>query len=121
MATHHRKHTDPSQVRASTAVSSLALAALRGVGQAQAARPNILFIMADDLGYADFSSYGARDYTTPNVDRLALEGLRFTSLFQFGQLLPDPHGADHRPHQIGLPLGLRSAPVIRRRPARPAA
>jgi hypothetical protein len=32
----------------------------------------------DDLGYADVSCYGQRDYTTPNVDRLAIEGLRFT-------------------------------------------
>jgi arylsulfatase A-like enzyme len=34
--------------------------------------------MADDLGYADVSCYGQRDYTTPNIDRLALEGLKFT-------------------------------------------
>ena len=73
MATHHRDTLTRRRFVQSTAVSSLALAALRGVGQAQAARPNILFIMADDLGYADVSSYGARDYTTPNVDRLALE------------------------------------------------
>src|SRR6266851_2076599 len=44
---------------------------------AQASKPNIVFIMADDLGYADVSCYGQRDYTTPNVDRLAIEGLRF--------------------------------------------
>jgi arylsulfatase A-like enzyme len=34
--------------------------------------------LADDLGYADVSCYGQRDYTTPNIDRLAIEGLRFT-------------------------------------------
>ena len=34
--------------------------------------------MADDLGYADVSCYGQRDYTTPNIDRLAIEGLKFT-------------------------------------------
>jgi arylsulfatase A-like enzyme len=45
---------------------------------AQSTRPNIVFIMADDLGYADVSCYGQRDYTTPNIDRLAIEGLRFT-------------------------------------------
>src|SRR5262245_63901323 len=63
-----------------TAASSLALAGLgfaRPVS-AQSARPNIVFIMADDLGYADVSCYGQRDYTTPNIDRLAVEGLRFT-------------------------------------------
>jgi arylsulfatase A-like enzyme len=63
-----------------TAAGSLALA---GVGfgrasRAQATKPNIVFILADDLGYADVSCYGQRDYATPNVDRLANEGLRFT-------------------------------------------
>jgi arylsulfatase A-like enzyme len=44
---------------------------------AQAGRPNIVFIMADDLGYADVSCYGRRDYATPNVDRIAAGGIRF--------------------------------------------
>jgi arylsulfatase A-like enzyme len=39
--------------------------------------PNIVFIMADDLGYADLSCYGRRDFTTPNIDRIAARGLRF--------------------------------------------
>lgn len=41
-------------------------------------KPNFLFIMADDLGYADLSCYGRRDYETPNLDRLAAQGMRFT-------------------------------------------
>ena len=44
-------------------------------------RPNILFIMADDLGYADVSCYGRPDYRTPNIDRLAAQGMRFTSAY----------------------------------------
>jgi arylsulfatase A-like enzyme len=48
---------------------------------AQASRPNIVFIMADDLGYADVSCYGQREYTTPNIDRLATEGLKFTQAY----------------------------------------
>jgi arylsulfatase A-like enzyme len=44
---------------------------------APAKAPNILFIMADDLGYADVSCYGRPDYATPNIDRLAAQGLRF--------------------------------------------
>lgn len=40
-------------------------------------KPNILFIMADDLGYADVSCYGRRDYQTPAIDRLARQGVRF--------------------------------------------
>jgi len=41
-------------------------------------RPNIVIILADDLGYGDVSCYGAARIQTPNVDRLAKEGLRFT-------------------------------------------
>jgi arylsulfatase A-like enzyme len=40
--------------------------------------PNIVFIMADDLGYADLSCYGQLDYRTPHLDRLAERGVRFT-------------------------------------------
>ena len=40
--------------------------------------PNIVFIMADDLGYGDLSCYGAQQVRTPNIDKLASEGIRFT-------------------------------------------
>jgi len=66
-----------------TAASSLALAGA-GLGRpswAQSPKPNIVFILADDLGYADVSCYGQRDYTTPNIDRLALEGTRFAQAY----------------------------------------
>ncbi len=41
--------------------------------------PNVLVIMSDDVGYGDISCYGATEVSTPNIDRLASEGLRFTS------------------------------------------
>ena len=41
-------------------------------------KPNIIFIMADDLGYGDLGSYGQAVIKTPNIDRLAAEGMRFT-------------------------------------------
>src|ERR1043166_8466993 len=44
-----------------------------------AQKPNIVFILADDLGYTDLSSYGSKYYETPHIDRLAKEGIRFTS------------------------------------------
>jgi len=44
-------------------------------------KPNILFILADDLGYADLSCYGRRDFTTPNIDRIAADGMRFTQAY----------------------------------------
>ncbi len=41
-------------------------------------RPNIIYILADDLGYGDLSCYGQQKFSTPNIDRLASEGIRFT-------------------------------------------
>jgi len=43
--------------------------------------PNIIFIQADDLGYGDLSCYGQRKFNTPNIDRLAAEGMRFTQYY----------------------------------------
>jgi arylsulfatase A-like enzyme len=56
-------------------------AAARSLAQAGSSRPNILFIMADDLGYADLSCYGRPDFNTPNIDRLAAQGMRFTQAY----------------------------------------
>lgn len=49
-------------------ILTLTLLPLLGLAQE---KPNIIFIMADDLGYADVSSYGAEKVQTPNIDRLA--------------------------------------------------
>jgi arylsulfatase A-like enzyme len=61
------------------------LAFLSGAGDASGqpapTRPNILFIMADDLGFADLSCYGRPDYATPNIDRLATQGVRFLQAY----------------------------------------
>ncbi len=43
-----------------------------------AGKPNIIFILADDLGYGDLGCYGQKQIQTPNIDRLAAEGMRFT-------------------------------------------
>jgi len=48
---------------------------------AHAEKPNIIVIMADDLGYGDISCYGATALKTPNIDQLATEGLRFTGAY----------------------------------------
>lgn len=45
------------------------------------ARPNVIFIMADDLGYADLGVYGGRNASTPNLDALAQSGIRFTNAY----------------------------------------
>jgi arylsulfatase A-like enzyme len=54
-----------------------------GVGAAEDAptKPNIIFIMADDLGYGDLGCYGQQRIQTPNIDRLAAEGMKFTEYY----------------------------------------
>ncbi|MEW6306656.1 MAG: sulfatase [Verrucomicrobiota bacterium] len=46
-----------------------------------ATRPNIVFVLADDMGYADIGCYGAKDIRTPNIDRLAREGVKFSDFY----------------------------------------
>ena len=49
--------------------------------QQQAQRPNVVFILADDLGWGDLSCYGQKLFETPNIDRIAAEGMRFTQCY----------------------------------------
>ncbi len=44
-------------------------------------RPNIIYIMVDDMGYADLSSYGREDYETPIIDAFIDEGIKFTQAY----------------------------------------
>src|SRR5258708_33948482 len=46
-----------------------------------AQRPNFLFVLIDDMGYADLSCYGQKQIETPNIDRMAKEGIRFTQFY----------------------------------------
>src|SRR5256885_11647356 len=74
---HHRRAVTRRQFIQATGAGSLAIAGA-GSGRpsrAQAAKPNIVFIMADDLGYADVRCYRQRDYTTPNVEPPAVHGV----------------------------------------------
>lgn len=50
----------------------------------QPARPNVVLIITDDVGYGDIGSYGAPDIRTPNIDRLAKNGVRFTDFYANG-------------------------------------
>ena len=62
-------------------VVALACLCFEAPPQAQPSKPNILVIQADDLGYGDVSVYGQAMFQTPNVDRLARNGLRFISYY----------------------------------------
>ena len=52
--------------------------------QAAAAKPNVVLIVVDDLGWADTGCYGSRFYQTPQIDRLAAQGVRFTAAYAAG-------------------------------------
>jgi arylsulfatase A len=69
-------------VLAVTALATLLAAPL--AAQTAAERPNVVLIITDDLGYADLGVYGAKDIRTPNIDRLAREGVRFTDFYANG-------------------------------------
>ena len=59
-------------------IAALLLQANFVLGQS---KPNIIYIMADDMGYADLSCYGRKDYQTPNLDKLAAQGIKFTNAY----------------------------------------
>jgi arylsulfatase A-like enzyme len=67
-------------------LASLALSALTSpiVAAAQPQQPNILFIVGDDMGYADVGFHGCKDIPTPNLDALAASGVRFTNGYVSG-------------------------------------
>lgn len=63
------------------ATSATAVAASPKGGESSPQRPNVLIIYADDLGYGDLQCYGAKNVETPNVNRLAKNGIRFTNAY----------------------------------------
>src|SRR5688572_12420924 len=68
-------------VTAVAAAVALPLHARTAAQRAETTRPNIVFILADDLGYGELGSYGQRRIRTPRLDRMASEGMRFTQFY----------------------------------------
>ena len=62
-------------------VAFFSLVPARSAARASKDKPNIIFILADDLGYGELGSYGQQKIKTPNLDRMAREGLRFTRFY----------------------------------------
>ncbi len=71
-------------MRSPAALLSLTLSL--GLAAQEAPRPNVILILADDAGLGDFGCYGGTRIATPNIDRLAAEGMRFTSFYSGGSL-----------------------------------
>lgn len=73
-------------------------------------RPNILFIMADDLGYGDLSAYGATDLRTPYLDSLLAGGIRFTNFYANSPVCSPSRAAllsGRYPERMGVPGVIR--------------
>lgn len=83
-------------------INSLKSQNVSGIGPK---KPNIILINADDLGYGDLGSYGAQAVKTPNIDRLAKEGIRFTDFYSCnGLCTPSRSGllTGRYPQRIGM-------------------
>ncbi len=102
---------------------------LAGDFSASPDRPNVVFIMTDDAGYADFGCYGATDIRTPHIDRLAREGVRLTDFYAAPQCTPtraaffsgryqqrvrleSALGSAGRSLEMGLPANGRTLPQL---------
>jgi arylsulfatase A-like enzyme len=78
-------------------------ASAAGVGVERRKRPNILLIVADDLGYSDLGCYGG-EIRTPNLDALAADGLRFTQFYTTARCCPSRASilSGQYPHKVGV-------------------
>ncbi|HYD23167.1 MAG TPA: sulfatase-like hydrolase/transferase [Croceibacterium sp.] len=102
---------DTGLTRRTALAGALGTAALAAAGpalaQAAGRHPNVLYIMADDLGYADLSCYGRRDYQTPVLDALASEGMMFTHAYANSAVCTATRvGLITGRYQYRLPVGL---------------
>ncbi|MGM3308005.1 sulfatase [Anabaena sp. WFMT] len=120
-----RKHTNGSINRrkflgmtAASALMATAGANLFSKASAQSNRPNVVFILVDDMGWGDLSIYGRTDYETPNLDRLARQGVRFTNAYA-NQTVCTPTRIAFLTgrYQARLPIGLREPLGTRSQPA----
>ncbi len=76
-----------NKLRTVISLTCFLLTSIAGTTAAEPAKPNVVLIFVDDLGYGDLGCYGATKVQTPNIDRLAKEGRRFTDCaFSIGGL-----------------------------------
>ena len=77
--------------------------------QTSAAKPHVVLIVMDDMGYSDIGSYGGKDARTPHMDRLAREGVRLTQAYANGPTCTPTRAAlmtGRYPQRVGLLMPL---------------
>ena len=95
-------------------VAALAAGVDSAFGKGVSGHPNIVFMMADDLGYADVACYGRADLRTPNIDRLAAKGVRFLQAYANSAVCSATRTALMTGrYQYRLPIGLEEPLVDR--------
>ena len=100
-------------------ITAVALALVSGSAAVRAQepqrRPNVVLVVMDDVGYGDYGAYGAPDVRTPNVDRLAREGVRFTDFYAAPNCSPTRAalitGRYQQRVSVEAPLGNASTPA----------
>lgn len=86
-------------------VYTLLLFCLFSFEKNKSSRPNIVFIFADDLGYGDLSCFGAKDISTPNIDLIASEGIKFTEFYSAAHICSPSRAAlltGRLPQRMGI-------------------
>ena len=76
---------------------------------AEVEKPNVIFILMDDMGYSDVSCYGATKVSTPNIDRMAAEGIQFTDFHTAASICSPSRAAfltGAYPQRAGLYMGI---------------
>jgi arylsulfatase A-like enzyme len=73
------KKTNPNSMKYSIIIALLLTVGIFGFKNTKpTSKPNIIYVMADDLGYGDLSCYGQKKFQTPHLDQMAKEGIRYT-------------------------------------------
>ena len=101
-------------------VAVVLLGALLSFPLAAETKPNVVIFFMDDLGYGDLGSYGAKDVATPNIDRLAREGVRLTDCYAAAPLCTPTRAAfmtGRYQHRVGLEHVIKANDVDKGLPA----
>ena len=101
----NKRPTPPSEAPKKQATALPEDAVLR----AETTKPNVIFMLTDDLGYSDVGCYGARKVKTPHIDRLAAEGVRFTDFHTAASICSPSRAAfltGAYPQRAGLYMGI---------------